>query len=58
MATFWFWTVVATLAAFLPDRGAQRIYGGRPLALVAGQGVPRGKARRVDGGYLIQGPWS
>ena len=50
--------VVAALASLLPEKGAQRIYGERPLTLAAGQGVPRGKARRVDGGYLIRGPWS
>jgi indole-3-acetate monooxygenase len=49
--------VAAALGAYLPDKGAQRIYGDRRLTIAAGQGVPRGQARRVDGGYMIRGPW-
>jgi indole-3-acetate monooxygenase len=50
--------VAASLGAYLPDKGAQRIYGDQRLTIAAGQGVPRGQARRSDGGYLIRGPWS
>jgi len=48
----------ASVGAFLPERGAQIVYGNNPLVMVAGQGGPRGTAKPVDGGYLINGPWS
>ncbi len=48
----------STVGAYLPEKGAQRVYGKGPDAMVAGQGVPRGQARRVDGGFLIRGEWS
>lgn len=50
--------IAASLGAYLPEQGAQEIYGSQPLTMAAGQGVPRGQARRVEGGYMIQGPWS
>lgn len=49
--------ISASMGAYLPDRGAAEIYGARPYAMSAGQGVPRGQARRVDGGYMVKGPW-
>jgi alkylation response protein AidB-like acyl-CoA dehydrogenase len=48
----------ASLGAFLPDKGAEIIYGTNPRTMAAGQGVPRGTAKRVEGGYLVNGPWS
>jgi len=48
----------ASVGAFLPDRGAERIYGADPRAMVAGQGGPRGTAKQVEGGYLVNGPWA
>jgi indole-3-acetate monooxygenase len=49
--------ISASMGAYLPDAGAAEIYGSRPYTMSAGQGVPRGQARRVDGGYMIKGPW-
>lgn len=46
-----------SMGAFLPDRGAKEVYGTNPRAMAAGQGVPRGQARPVDGGYMVRGPW-
>lgn len=48
----------ASLGAFLPEKGAQQVYGAKPFTMAAGQGVPRGQARPVNGGYMIKGPWS
>lgn len=47
----------ASVGAFLPEKGARIVYGNDPRVLVAGQGGPRGTAKQVDGGYLINGPW-
>jgi alkylation response protein AidB-like acyl-CoA dehydrogenase len=49
--------ICASIGSFLSDRGAKQIYGTNPRAMVAGQGVPRGQARPVDGGYMVKGPW-
>lgn len=48
----------ASVGAYLPDGGAQRVFATGPDVLIAGQGVPRGQARRTDGGYLVRGSWS
>lgn len=50
--------MTASAAAFAPEKGAQEIYGKNPDVLIAGNGVPRGYARRVDGGYMIRGNWA
>ncbi len=58
------WCVVvnnalATLMAlFISDAGAQTIFGARPDVTVSGNGVPRGYARPVDGGFMIKGAWA
>jgi len=49
--------ICASVGSYLSDRGAKQIYGTKPRAMVAGQGVPRGQARPVDGGYMVKGPW-
>ena len=43
--------------SFLPDEGARDVYPNGADVTIAGQGVPRGYARRVDGGYVIRGRW-
>jgi alkylation response protein AidB-like acyl-CoA dehydrogenase len=48
----------ASVGAYVPEEGAQVIWGEDPLAMAAGNGVPRGYARRVDGGYMIRGSWA
>jgi alkylation response protein AidB-like acyl-CoA dehydrogenase len=50
--------VCAIMGAYLPDGGTRVIYGNGGDVTVAGNGVPRGFARRVDGGYMIRGHWS
>ena len=45
---------------WLPDAGAQRIFGAgpdRPHPVVAGQLAPRGTGHPVRGGYLVSGRW-
>jgi hypothetical protein len=41
-------------AAFLPEDAAREIYGA-PDTVVAGALRPTGRARRVDGGFIIDG---
>jgi alkylation response protein AidB-like acyl-CoA dehydrogenase len=48
----------ASLGAFVPEQGARAVYGNGPDVTVAGNGVPRGYARRVPGGYMIRGHWA
>jgi alkylation response protein AidB-like acyl-CoA dehydrogenase len=50
--------VCAVMGAFLPDAGAREIYPNGADVTAAGNGVPRGFARPVDGGYMIRGHWS
>jgi alkylation response protein AidB-like acyl-CoA dehydrogenase len=40
-----------------PD-AAQAVFGGDPIGLVAGAGARGGRAKRVDGGYVLTGRWS
>jgi len=47
----------ASAGAFLPDAGARIVYPKGADVTIAGQGVPRGYAQRVDGGYRIKGLW-
>ena len=47
----------ASAGAFLSDEGADTVYPSGANVTVAGQGVPRGYAQPVDGGYLIKGVW-
>ena len=48
----------AQLGAFLSDSGMKRVFAGGADFSGAGQGVPRGFARKVDGGYMAKGSWS
>jgi alkylation response protein AidB-like acyl-CoA dehydrogenase len=48
----------ASSGAFLSDEGARTIYPSGADVTMAGNGVPRGYARRVDGGYVIKGHWA
>lgn len=47
-----------SMGSMLPDAGAQAIYGKGADVVGAGNGVPRGFAREVDGGYMFKGNWS
>ena len=48
----------ASSGAFLPDEGARTIYPDGADVTMAGNGVPRGFARPVEGGYMIKGDWA
>jgi alkylation response protein AidB-like acyl-CoA dehydrogenase len=50
-ATYGLW------AAFLPEDAAREIYGA-PDGVVAGALPPTGRARPVDGGFVVDGRWS
>ena len=43
---------------FLPDGGAQRVFGGNRLPAMAGQGTRAGTAVRVEGGHRLSGSWN
>ena len=49
---------LGTGGAFLPDCGIERVLAQGPDIVIAGQGIPHGVARPVEGGYQIQGDWS
>lgn len=48
----------ATMALYIPDSGIERVFARGADVTVAGNGVPRGFARKVDGGYEIWGNWA
>jgi alkylation response protein AidB-like acyl-CoA dehydrogenase len=50
--------VGGVLSLLVPDEGAREIFAGGPDTTVAGNGVPRGYARPVEGGYMIKGHWA
>ena len=43
---------------YLSDNGVEHLFRHGNEILIAGQGIPRGYARKVDGGYKIHGEWS
>jgi alkylation response protein AidB-like acyl-CoA dehydrogenase len=47
-----------SMGSMLPAKGADIVFGKGPDVLGAGNGVPRGACREVDGGYMIKGHWS
>ena len=48
----------ASVGGFMNDEGAHELYGKGPDVTVSGNGVPRGFARKVDGGWMIRGHWA
>jgi alkylation response protein AidB-like acyl-CoA dehydrogenase len=50
--------MAASAGAFIPEGGAQTIYGAGGDVTMSGNGVPRGTARKVPGGYLFKGHWA
>jgi len=60
-STGWYMMVTgiqgAQLGSFLSDSGAARVFANGPDFTGAGQGVPRGRARPVEGGYIVTGTW-
>ena len=56
----WCVSIAATsslLAGWLPAEGIEEAFGD-PDKVAAGVWAPRGRARRVDGGYRVSGRWS
>ena len=49
---------VSSSGPFLPDAGARDVFPDGPDVTMSGQGVPRGYAWPVDGGYRIKGLWA
>ena len=46
------------MAIYIEDEGIKKVFAGGPDITIAGNGVPRGFARPVDGGYMIRGNWA
>lgn len=49
--------IAGTTAAYIPEGGAQALFGDNSYHLIAGQGTRMGSAKVVDGGYLLSGTW-
>lgn len=47
-----------TLAIYVEDEGIKKVFAKGADITIAGNGVPRGFARPVDGGYMIRGNWA
>jgi len=47
-----------TMAIYIEDDGIKEVFRAGPDITIAGNGVPRGYARPVDGGYMIRGHWA
>ena len=47
-----------TMAIYIEDDGINEVFRNGPDITIAGNGVPRGFARPVDGGYMIRGHWA
>ena len=47
-----------TMAIFIEDDGIDEVFKDGVDITIAGNGVPRGFARPVDGGYMIKGKWA
>ncbi|MCW5772971.1 MAG: hypothetical protein KIT16_15110 [Rhodospirillaceae bacterium] len=48
----------SVLAISIADEGVRKVFASGPDITMAGNGVPRGFARAVDGGYMIRGHWA
>ncbi len=44
--------------SLISDGGCRQVFAAGTATNIAGQGIPRGVARKVDGGYMIRGDWS
>jgi len=47
-----------TMAIYIEDAGIAEVFADGVDITIAGNGVPRGFARPVDGGYMIRGHWA
>jgi len=61
-ATGWCTMVAAvqhgSCGSLISESGRETIFAAGTETHIAGQGIPRGLARKVDGGYMIKGDWS
>ena len=60
-ATAWVTFAAATgtgASAYLCDETVAALFGIDKRPVIAGQGIPNGRATRVDGGYRLSGDWS
>jgi alkylation response protein AidB-like acyl-CoA dehydrogenase len=48
----------STMAIYLDQKGIDAVFRDGPDITIAGNGVPRGFARPVEGGYMIKGNWA
>ena len=46
------------VAAYMDDKGVEEAFGSRSDVRISGQGVPNAVARRVDGGFIVDGDCS
>ncbi|MDA0821008.1 MAG: acyl-CoA dehydrogenase family protein [Proteobacteria bacterium] len=44
--------------SLITEAGCRDVFAAGTDTNIAGQGIPRGLARKVDGGYMIKGDWS
>ena len=47
-----------TCGSLIVDAGMREVFAAGLATNIAGQGIPRGLARVVDGGYMVRGDWS
>jgi indole-3-acetate monooxygenase len=48
----------STMAIYIDRKGVDEVFRNGVDITIAGNGVPRGHARPVDGGYMIKGNWA
>ncbi|WP_198670437.1 acyl-CoA dehydrogenase family protein [Oceanicella sp. SM1341] len=48
----------ATMAIYIAQEGIDTVFANGPDITISGNGVPRGYARPVEGGWMIKGNWS
>jgi alkylation response protein AidB-like acyl-CoA dehydrogenase len=46
------------MAIYIEDEGIKKVFGDGVDITIAGNGVPRGSARPVEGGFMIRGRWA
>ncbi|API59764.1 acyl-CoA dehydrogenase [Tardibacter chloracetimidivorans] len=51
-------SLATAMALYAPGDAVGEIFAENPDVMVAGNGIPRGFARPVDGGYMIRGNWA
>lgn len=49
---------LAVMAIYIGNEGIEKVFAKGPNVAMAGNGVPRGFARAVEGGFMIRGRWA